>query len=136
MHFAFVQIKGKGPRKQRLAPFFIRGLLLKYISIVRSGDFTRAYKKGKAWVNPLVVVYINKNWVGHTRVGITTSKKIGGAVQRNRAKRVIKSALYKTLPQNSGSYDIVFVARKTTTCIKSPKLEAVFAGIFKKAGLL
>ena len=71
---------------------------MRYTPVTRNSDFARAYKKGRSFVHPYVVLYVNKNRVGHTRVGITASKKIGGAVQRNRARRIIRSALYEVLP--------------------------------------
>ena len=70
---------------------------MRYTPLTRNSDFARAYKRGKSYVHHHVVLYVNKNRVGHTRVGITASKKIGGAVQRNRARRVIRHALYQVL---------------------------------------
>ena len=61
-------------------------------SLTRNSDFRRAYTKGKSVVTPLVVVYLTRNRVKARRVGITTSKKIGNAVQRNRARRIIRAA--------------------------------------------
>ena len=49
-------------------------------------------------VSPVVVTYVLKNRAGTVRVGITTSKKIGGAVQRNRARRVIREPSGSLLP--------------------------------------
>lgn len=103
--------------------------------IVRNGDFTRAYKKGKSYVHPHVVLYVNKNRAGVCRVGITTSKKIGNAPRRSRARRVIRHALYGMLPQNMPAVDIVLVARGQTPQLKSWRLEETLRGLFKKAGL-
>ena len=55
-------------------------------------DFVRLYKRGKSQVDPLLVTYALKSRRSCTRVGVTASKKVGGAVQRNRAKRVIRAA--------------------------------------------
>lgn len=52
------------------------------------------------------------------RYGITTSKKIGCAVERNRAKRVIRSAFSQLEDRLNGNYDIVFVARTKTSKVK------------------
>lgn len=109
---------------------------MQYQPIVYNTDFSRAYKKGKSFVHPQIVVYVNKNRVGHTRVGITTSKKIGNAVKRNRARRVIKNALYKVLPEDVGAVDLVFVARGQTVYCKSTQLEKVIEKILKKADIL
>lgn len=106
------------------------------VSIKRSKEFSRAYAKGKGYVSPIVVTYVFKRRRGGVRVGITTSKKIGGAVQRNRARRVIKAA-FAELPVNlEQSVDLVFVARAATTRIKSTQLVPVLRKQLSAAGLL
>lgn len=90
----------------------------KIISITRNNDFRRLYRR-KAEVGPVLVSYAAKNRLGCHRVGITTSKKIGKAHDRNRARRVIREAyrlLSPSLTDRVG-YDFVFVARvRTTLC--------------------
>ena len=68
---------------------------MRYRPITRNKEFARAYARGKAFVHPKLVLYVMKNRLGHTRVGITATKKIGNAVHRNRARRVIRAALYQ-----------------------------------------
>ena len=99
-------------------------------------DFRRLYGRGKSKVHPALVTYVQKNRVGVCRVGITTSKKIGNAVARNRARRVIREGYRQLLPQIQGSYDIVFVARTKTTFVKSTQIASVMAAQFKELGLL
>lgn len=55
-------------------------------------DFRRIYAKGRAFVDSAMVTYVLKNKKGCVRCGITASKKIGCAVERNRARRVIREA--------------------------------------------
>ena len=66
-------------------------------------------------MHPLIVTYALKNRLGYTRLGITTSKKIGKAVQRNRARRLIKTAYRNLLPEIAPGYDLVVVARTKAT---------------------
>lgn len=98
-------------------------------------DFVRAYRRGKPYVNARVILYVNRNRVGHTRVGITASKKIGGAVVRNRARRVIRAALAQALPADVGGYDLVFVARGITPHLKSGEVAKAVARALQAAGL-
>ncbi len=72
-----------------------------------------------------------KNPKGDTRLGITTSKKIGNAVVRNRARRVLREAANVSLPQDLG-YDVVLVARSKTAGVKSTELAEVIAQHLKK----
>lgn len=109
---------------------------MKYKPLNRNADFGRAYRRGKNLVAPQIVVYINKNRVGKTRVGITASKKIGNAVQRNRARRIIRHALYKVLPPDVGGVDLVFVARGMTVRMKSTQLEKTLRKMLEKSGVI
>lgn len=109
---------------------------MKYDALVRNSDFSRAYRRGKSYVHPFLVLYVNKNRAGHTRVGITCTKKIGNAVTRNRARRVIRSAMYEVLPQNVGSVDLVLVARGQTPARKSTEVAPALEKLLKKANLI
>lgn len=94
-------------------------------------DFKRLYGRGKSFVFPAVVVYIKKNNRQYHRYGITVSKKIGCAVKRNRAKRVIREAFYATGDLLCGGCDIVFVARTRATTVKSYEIAACLKKAFK-----
>lgn len=107
---------------------------MRYRPLTRNKEFTRAYARGKSFVHPKLVLYVMKNRLGHTRVGLTATKKIGGAVQRNRARRVMRAALYQTLPYNVGGYDIIFVARGQTVRCKSGEVAEAARCLLKKAG--
>ena len=95
---------------------------MRYHPLTRNNEFARAYTRGKSFVHPHVVLYVNKNRRGRTRVGITASKKIGNAVTRNRARRVLRAALYEVLPPDVGGYDLVLVARGQTPRLKSTQV--------------
>ncbi len=89
----------------------------KAVTIKLNKEFKRAYFQGKYKAHPILTTYQVKNRIGAPRFGITTSKKIGGAVERNRARRIIKAAYRMLLteePQLFSSYDYVFVARPLT----------------------
>lgn len=59
--------------------------------IKREHDFTLAFKRGKSTANRQFVVYIRENPdTDHLRLGISVSKKLGNAVERNKIKRRIR----------------------------------------------
>lgn len=93
-------------------------IMLHTESIVDNYMFRRLYRQGKNIVTPQVAIYYKKNRLDHNRMGITTSKKIGNAVQRNRAKRVIREAYRLLEPELPMGYDYVLVARKKTVFSK------------------
>ena len=108
----------------------------KPIAICKNNEFRRAYSKGKNFVGPVVVTYVQKNRLGVTRVGITTSKKIGNAVARSRCRRVIRAAYQPLSQQVKPGYDLVFVARGRTCVVKSTEVHRVMKEQLQKAGVL
>lgn len=108
---------------------------MRYRPIRRNGEFGRVYALGKSYVNQALVLYVLKTRSKRTRVGLTATKKIGHAVQRNRARRVMKAAIDEHLDYNIGGYDLVFVARGMTPRLKSWQLSAIVAKLFAQADL-
>ena len=106
------------------------------ISLKENRDFRRLYGKGKSFVSPVVVTYLMKNRRRQVRYGITTSKKIGKAVQRNRSRRVIREAFRLLSPRIKPGYDFVFVARGKTPYVKSGEVKDALEAQLKKAGVL
>ena len=85
-----------------------------YVSLKKNNEFRRLYSKGRFYQSPLIVTYVIKTRRNCVRVGITTSKKIGNAVLRNRSRRIIRESYRSLLPELKTGYDIVFVARGKT----------------------
>lgn len=112
--------------------------LQKYLSLNQNTDFQRTYHRGKSSAKPALVVYCLKNRVGICRVGITTSKKIGNAVQRNRSRRIIRAAYQSIFSQHEfkGSFDIIFVARSKTKYLKSADIEKAMLTCLKEVGAI
>ena len=104
-------------------------------TLCENTQFRTLYYRGKSQVHPALVTYVRPNRLGYPRVGITSGKKVGGAVQRNRSRRVIRAAFLPLFPQ-VGGYDIVFVARVRTPECESHQLSVVMADQLKKLGVL
>ena len=107
-----------------------------FVTLKSNSDFRRLYNRGKAVTDPALVVYYSKNRAGICRIGITTSKKIGNAVERNRSRRVIREAFRQVCPDIAPCYDIVMVARSKTKYLKSTRVEEVMKKIFENEGML
>ncbi len=69
----------------------------------------RALKQ--SWAHPLMVLYVAPNGLQVTRAGIAVGKRIGKAVARNRAKRLIREAIRNYLPSLPAGFDLVLIAR-------------------------
>ena len=103
------------------------------LTLKENRDFHRLYNKGMSFVSPALVSYILKNKSDNLRYGITTGKKIGNAVKRSRARRVIRAAFKECAPKLVCGYDIVFVARGKTPFVKSTKIKIIMESHFKNA---
>ncbi len=111
-------------------------LPMRFPTLTRNNDFRRAYAKGKSAAGYCLVLYAVKNRRQGTRVGITCSKKVGTAVARNRARRVIRAALAAVLPPAGvGNWDLVLVARSCTPAQKSTQVAAVLQKLLTKLAL-
>ena len=111
----------------------------KYITLKENTDFNRVYYRGKSSAKPQLVVYSLKNRLGVCRIGITTSKKIGNAVERNRSRRIIRAAFQsvtKDYDFEGKSYDFVFVARTKTKYLKSTHVEKAMVECLKELGVI
>jgi ribonuclease P protein component len=76
-------------------------------------DFDRLYKKGAKVHGKYLVVVFLKNGTGENRKAFLASKKVGKAVARNRARRLMKEACRSLEPRVRSGYDILFIARNT-----------------------
>jgi len=111
-------------------------VLAKIITIKQNSDFRRVYGRGRTQTNPALVTYVLKNRAGICRIGITTGKKLGCAVERNHCRRIIKEAYRKNAPLCSGGWDIVFVARHKTKLLKSTQIQNIMCEHFRASGII
>lgn len=113
--------------------------LSKPVTLNRNTDFRRLYHRGRSNVHPALVSYVSKNRAGICRIGITSSKKIGNAVERNKSRRLIREAFREVYKQNSEylqGIDLVFVARVKTRYKKSYELEEIMLSQFKALNVI
>jgi ribonuclease P protein component len=108
----------------------------KALTIKENRDFQRLYRRGKSFVSPVVVTYVMKSKGNDIYYGITTGKKVGNAVRRSRARRVIRAAFREVFPQLKTGCDIIFVARGKTPYVKSGVVAQAMRDHFSQAGIL
>lgn len=80
----------------------------------RPDQFRRARREGRSFTSQLLVLNVVAGRRRHLRCGFIVAKSIGGAVQRNRARRRIREAVRLAIPAIATGYDLVFVARNAT----------------------
>ncbi|MDR2074424.1 MAG: ribonuclease P protein component [Oscillospiraceae bacterium] len=102
----------------------------------RDSDFKRVLGRGRSFLGRGVVMYTFKNRCGLLRLGVIASKKVGGAVERNRARRVIKEAFRNLVRLLPTGVDIVLIARAATINYKTIEVQREIFSHIKKAGFV
>ena len=79
----------------------------------RSGEFERVYREGRSHASRHLVVYAFPRSDDETepRLGISVGRKLGGAVERNRIKRLLREAFWAGAEELTPGHDFVLVAR-------------------------
>lgn len=87
-----------------------------------SNDFQKVYRQGKRYDGVLMTAFVLPNNLSHNRLGVTASRKaLGNAVQRNRAKRLVKETFRLRGSSLIGlvqKYDWVINAKRRLPAVK------------------
>lgn len=105
--------------------------------LTKSTDFKRVRRQGKSYAHPLVVLIALQNASGEqTRFGVAAGRSVGNAVQRNRAKRLIRAGLQSFLDQVAAGWDVIILARRPLAEASYQDTLAALATLLKRAHLL
>lgn len=78
----------------------------------RSAEFERVYRRGRSRSNRWLVLHaFPRDAADGPRLGLSVGRKVGGAVERNRVKRVLREAFWRFEDQLPEEQDFVIVAR-------------------------
>lgn len=85
----------------------------KRLHLLRASEFERVFASRNSAANPWFTLYGAANEVGHPRLGLTVSRRVGNAVARNRWKRLVREA-FRLAQHRLPAVDLVCVARAQT----------------------
>jgi ribonuclease P protein component len=105
--------------------------------IRRSGGFARVRAQGARLVQGCLIANWARRGAGEgLRLGVVTSAKVGGAVQRNRARRLLRECFRLHQHDFAAAVDLVLVARPSIVGKSFKRVEQDFLATLRKAGLL
>lgn len=123
---------------------------MKFTAITENHLYAKAYAKGKKAVTGTVIVYVLRDYAARrlrdahpqkrfvNRIGLTVGKKLGGAVERNRAKRVLREAM-RAIEREPGvktGFLVVLAAREKATEVKAAEVERDLRRALEKLDML
>jgi len=104
--------------------------------LTRSTDFKRVRRFGKSYAHPLIVLIALPAEGDKTQIGVAAGRSIGNAVQRNRAKRMLREAIRPLFPTIKSGWNIVLLSRRSMTSATLAETQAALNQLFLRAGLV
>jgi len=106
----------------------------------RSAEFERVYRHGRSSANRHLVLHVFENpSADGPRLGLSVSRRVGGAVARNHVKRLVREAFTALAPGLRDGYDVVVVARPAAAELADREglegVQAALAELAERAGL-
>lgn len=102
----------------------------------KNRDFQRVYGEGDSWAHPLLVLCALPNGLGYSRFGFSVGHRIGKAVARNRAKRLMREATRLRLSLIAQGWDLVFIARQPIGEADFHQVDRAIEELLRRARLL
>lgn len=104
---------------------------------LRGGDeFQRAWDEGKSWSHSLAILRVRANGTAACRFGFVAGKKIGSAVARNRAKRLLREAVRPRVSQIQPGWDVILIARSGAGRAPFAEMDAAVDQLLRRANLI
>lgn len=105
--------------------------------LAKREDFSKVYRLGKSAANSQFVVYAMTNSrTEKIRVGVSASKKLGGAVVRNRLRRMIKEIVRHHVDRLVPGHDLIVIVRKPAVGLAYKEMEKSLLHAMKRVSML
>jgi len=99
-------------------------------------DFRQINAQSRTRAHPTLLMRYRRNELGQTRYGISTGKRVGSAVVRNKIRRRLRTILRRLGNDVEPGWDILLVARATAATATQAELDTTLTNLMGAAGLL
>ncbi len=114
--------------------------------LTKSADYKRVRRFGKSFAHPLVVLVAlpderlqngtRQDEDETSRFAVSAGRSVGNAVERNRAKRLLRAAIQPLIPSILPGWDILLIARRPLANVKCQDAQKALTNLLKRAHLL
>ena len=102
----------------------------------RTEDFARLRDSGKTVQNRYILMSHMSNGLSHNRYGLVTSGRVGGAVVRNRMRRLLREVIRSLHPKLHDGFDVVVVVRPPLVLQPIEGVSRILSELFHQADLM
>jgi ribonuclease P protein component len=99
-------------------------------------DFAAMQASSASRAHPLLIVRTRRNGLEVTRYGLSTGRKLGGAVERNRVRRRLREVLRMVSPRVSTGWDVLVVARPASAAASYDELARAAERLLRTSGIM
>ena len=110
-------------------------MLPRHLRLRRPEDFRAVRRSGKTWSAESLALSSLPNQRDHNRYGFVVSKRVGGAVVRNRVKRRLRAIVQRRMGGHRPGFDVVIIARPLAASASYAAMSQALADLEKRAGL-
>lgn len=111
-------------------------MLKKEYRLKKKYQFNYVYKVGKTCHGRFILLVFSPSKNKNVKVGISVSKKVGNAVKRNRARRILREAISPYLEKINPNFNLIIVAKPSIEGIGMQEAREDLTAVLNKAGLL
>ena len=104
--------------------------------LVHTSLFRETYAQGRRWIGRFMVLWLREGEGASLRLGVVSGKKVGPAVQRNKARRRLREAYRRNRDRFSGPFDVILIARKGASVAPWNDLVTELLYLAQQAGLM
>lgn len=108
----------------------------RHFRLTRSSDYKRVRQMGRSHAHPLLVLITHFTGQETSQFAVSASRSVGGAVQRNRAKRLVREALRQWLPSVAPGWQVILLCRRGAGQARFEDIQQVVQRLLVRAQLL